>query len=403
MPTDTTILTKVQRETMQAYRNNQRLIANRGGTRSGKTYSIMMMLIWIAAGRSTPISIDVVSETIPHLNRGTIQDMEDICESLGLLGTNAISINKSQHTYTFSRNGSVVRFFSADSWGKVKGARRDVLFVNEANRIDWETFRQLDVRTKRTIIIDWNPDAEFWYESKGLNIRPDTTEIVSTYKDNPFLTESQIKAIEAYKDDAEWWRVYGLGQVGTTQGLIYTNWEQCLEIPKDARLIARGLDFGFTNDPTAIVSVYMQGGDLWLNEECYSQGLTNDAIADILKALPQPNSFVVADSAEQKSIKEISNYGVRNIEPAVKGADSVRNGIQIVKRYKLHVTQSSLNLIRELRNYRWATNKMTGETLNTPNKSAHFDHALDAVRYVCLNKLAQRRHGTARATIGRQL
>ena len=378
--------------TAEQLANGTRLIANKGGTRSGKTYSILKMMLNIAM--CVERTFDVVSESLPHLKRGALHDFEEIiAANESLIEGKTYELNRTDRVYSFP-NGSEIRFFAADNWGKVKGSRRDILFVNEANRIDWEIFRQLDVRTARSILIDWNPDAEFWYEQQGLNLREDTTEIVTTYLDNPYLGEQQIAAIEAYKSDARWWKVYGLGETGSFKGLIYTNWTQCTSVPQNARLIGRGLDFGYNADPTAIVAVYMMDGELYLDEECYAPGMTNDRIAQVLTGKP---GIIVADSAEPKSIAEIRNYGVRGIEPATKGQDSVRNGIQVVQRYRLNVTQRSLNLIRELRNYKWAEDRVTGELLNEPAKNEHFDHALDAVRYLVSARLNQRRTGTAKA------
>lgn len=384
--------TKVYRMTKQAIKEGKRLVANKGGTRSGKTYSVMVLLLVLATTEEH--KIDVVSESLPHLKRGAINDLNEIMDHYGLAEGEQYEKNRTDHIIRFN-NESEIRFFPADSWGKVKGSRRDILFINEANRVDWEIYRQLDVRTTGTIIIDWNPDSEFWYEQQGLNMREDTTEIVTTYLDNPFLEPTQIAAIEAYKSDERWWRVYGEGQTGSFKGLIYTNWTQCREIPQEARLIGRGLDFGYQVDPTTIVAVYMMDGELYLDEEMYAPGMTNDRIA---RSLMGKSGVIVADSAEPKSIQEIKNFGVRSIEPCVKGADSVRNGIQMVQRYKLNVTQRSLNLIRELRNYKWAENRITGELLNEPAKNEHFDHALDAVRYLVSSKLQQRRPGTAKVT-----
>lgn len=387
--------TKVLDETMKAYAAGQRLIANRGGTRSGKTYSIMTFLVLLMLSSKRPLAIDVVSESFPHLKRGVMQDFDDICTGYLLVEDVNYKVNRTDHIYTFM-TGCVLRFFPADDWGKVKGSRRDILFINEANRIPWETYRQLAVRTAETIFIDWNPDSEFWFEEQGLNLRERTTEIISTYLDNPFLGDEQIREIESQHADENWWKVYGLGQVGRPQGLIYNRWAQCREISDGSRLIGRGLDFGFTTDPTAIVAVYQQGGELFLDEECYATGLTNDLIAERLRGVQGP---VVADSAEMKSITEIHNFGVRNIEPSLKGPDSIRNGIQILQRYKLNVTQKSLNLIKELRNYKWQADRITGENKNVPVDK--FNHALDAVRYVALNKLTERLLGTAKAHVNR--
>lgn len=377
-------VTYVYRQNLSAWLTGYRVIANKGGTRSGKTYSLMSLFVTVAATSRKQRTVDVVSESLPHLKRGALNDIADILENEGLTEGIDYEENKSDHTFTF-RSGTVIRFFSADDWGKVKGSRRDVLFINECNRLSYEVYRQLAVRTSECIFLDWNPDAEFWYEIKGIQTREGTIEIHSTYKDNPFLSDAQIAEIESNKGDENWWKVYGLGKTGRAQGVIYTRWKQVVEIPDNAILIGRGLDFGFMNDPTAIIDVYRHDGKLWLDERCYRKGMTNDVIAMCLRGL---DGCTVADSAEQKSIAEIHNYGIRRIEPALKGADSVRTGIQILQRYELMVTQKSLNLIYELRNYKWDENKLTGELLNVPIDK--FNHALDAVRYVALNKLSEK-------------
>lgn len=377
-------MTKVYRQSLKAFNDGKRLIANRGGTRSGKTYSLVCLLVLVASEGERKRTIDIVSESLPHLKRGAINDIEDILTNEGMLEGAQFELNRSDHTYKFPR-GSQIRFFSADDWGKVKGSRRDILFINEANRIPFETYRQLAVRTTECIFIDWNPDTEFWFEQKALNAKDSTTEIVSTYKDNPFLTDVQIAEIESNMGDAAWWKVYGLGEVGRPMGVIYDRWKQVESIPEGATLVARGLDFGFTADPTAMVDVYKYDGKLWLDEQCYRHGMTNDKIADELRGF---YGRTVADSAELKSITEIYNYGIRYIEPAKKGADSVRAGIDVLRRYEMMVTKRSLNLIYELRNYKWKENKLTGETMNEPVDK--FNHCLDAVRYVALNYLAER-------------
>ena len=376
--------TRVYNENITAWGDGYRLIANRGGTRSGKTYSLVSLFVSVAINIKRKRTIDIVSESLPHLKRGAINDIEDILTNEQMIEDVHYIKNRSDHTYLF-KSGTQIRFFSADDWGKVKGSRRDVLFINECNRISWEVYRQLAVRTTECIFLDWNPDSEFWYEQKGLNIKDTTKEIHSTYKDNPYLTAVQVAEIESNKADENWWKVYGLGEVGRPQGVIYDRWQQVNAIPEGATLIARGLDFGFTNDPTAIVDVYKYDGKLWLDELCYQRGMTNDKIAELLRG---KEGITVADSAEMKSITEIYNYGIRKIEPAQKGADSVRAGIDILRRYELMVTKRSLNLIYELRNYKWKDNKLTGETMNEPVDK--FNHLLDAVRYVALNKLSEK-------------
>lgn len=376
--------TYVYKQNLSAWLERYRVIANKGGTRSGKTYSLVSLFISVAVAGKKVREIDIVSESMPHLKRGALNDFNEILDREQLVDGVDYESNLSDHVYTFN-SGTKIRFFSSDDWGKVKGSKRDVLYINECNRIDYEIYRQLAVRTTECIFLDWNPDTEFWYELKGVQTKDSTKEIHSTYKDNPFLSDVQIAEIESNKDDENWWKVYGLGLTGRPQGVIYKRWEQVDAIPDYAELVGRGLDFGFTNDPTAIVDVYRADGELWLDERCYRINLTNDKIAEFLRPLP---GCTVADSAEQKSIAEIKNYGVRWIEPAIKGADSIRAGIQILQRYKMNVTKRSLNLINEIRNYKWKEDKITGELLNVPIDK--YNHALDAVRYVALNKLPKR-------------
>lgn len=360
-----------------------RLIANKGGTRSGKTYSLISLFVWYASrGTKKQRHIDVVSESFPHLNRGAIKDMEDNLEGWGLIENVHYTVNRSEHIYEFVSTGTTIRFFAADDWGKVKGSRRDILYINEANRIEWEIYRQLSVRTTEKIFIDWNPDSQFWYELRGLSTREDTVEIHSTYLDNPFLSEMQIAEIESNKNDENWWRVYGLGQTGHSEAIVYKKWDIVQGIPSYARLVGYGLDFGYMNDPTAIVGVYYADGELYADERCYMPGMTNDKIAKELRTCTGP---IVADSAEMKSIQEIKNEGIRNIEPAEKGPDSIRNGIDILNRYVMHITSHSTNLIFEIRNYKYKENRMTGEITNEPVDKNN--HLLDALRYVAMNKL----------------
>lgn len=380
-------LTYIYRENLKAWLGNNRIIANKGGTRSGKTYSLVSLFVTIATGNTKRRVIDIVSESLPHLKRGAINDIEDILTAENLVEGVDYEKNETDHIYSF-RTGTKIRFFSADDWGKVKGSRRDILFINECNRIDYEIFRQLAVRTVECVFIDWNPDTEFWYEIKGIQGRENTVEIHSTYKDNPYLSKQQVAEIESNKDDENWWKVYGLGETGRPIGVIYSRWRQVDSMPIGAKRVWGGLDFGFTNDPTALVEVALSDGKLWIDEKCYDKGLTNDMIAERIKESDLSERDIVADSAEQKSIREIYNYGIKRIEGAEKGSDSIRNGIQILRRYEICVTKRSLNVIREFRNYKYKENKITGELTNEPIDK--FNHAMDAVRYVALNKLSER-------------
>ena len=281
--------------------------------------------------------------------------------------------NRSDFTYTFE-TGSKIEFFSVDQPGKVRGPRRERLFINEANNVPYETFDQLEVRTKEFIFLDWNPVSEFWYYDKVAN-RNDVEHLTLTYKDNEGLDQRIIEAIEQRKDRKGWWQVYGLGQLGEVEGKIFKDWQIIDDISHHARLERYGLDFGYSNDPTAIIAIYYYDGGYILDEVCFQKGLSNKQIADILNN--QPPKLVIADSAEPKSIDEIKSYGI-NILPAEKGKDSVNNGIQIVQDQRISVTKRSINIIKEYRNYLWETDK-EGGILNTPEHT--FSHSMDAIRY----------------------
>jgi phage terminase large subunit len=357
-----------------------------GGTSAGKTLAILAVLIDIAAKKKTEIS--VVSESIPHLRRGAIKDFAKVMQ-----WTNrwvADRWNKTLLTYNFA-NGSVIEFFSADSEARLRGARRQVVYINEANNIDFESYYQLAIRTSDAIYIDFNPTHEFWAHTEVLP-EQDAELIILTYNDNEALPDTIRKDIELNRTKAEtsaywanWWKVYGLGQVGTLQGAIYEDFEvvEGIDVSR-AKFVALGLDWGFSNDPTALVAIYRQGDCILVQELLYATGLTNQDIADKLRSLGITRAWeIVADSAEPKSIEEIYRLGF-NIKPAEKGPDSVRNGIDILKRFKLQVTKDSTNLIKELRSYTWATDK-EGKNTGVPIDS--FNHACDAMRYVALNKL----------------
>jgi len=357
-----------------------------GGTSAGKTLAILAVLIDIAAKNKTEIS--VVSESIPHLRRGAIKDFAKVMQWTGRWV--ADRWNKTLLTYHFA-NGSIIEFFSADSEARLRGARRQVVYINEANNIDFESYYQLAIRTSEAIYIDFNPTHEFWAHTEVLP-EQDAELIILTYNDNEALPDTIKRDIELNRTKAEtsaywanWWKVYGLGQVGTLQGAIYEDFEvvEGIDVSR-AKFVALGLDWGFSNDPTALVAIYRQGDCLLIQELLYSTGLTNQDIADKLRSLGITRAWeIVADSAEPKSIEEIYRLGF-NIKPAEKGPDSVRNGIDILKRFKLQVTKDSTNLIKELRSYTWATDK-EGKNTGVPIDS--FNHACDAMRYVALNKL----------------
>lgn len=375
-------LTRIYSESLRAYGSKARVIANRGGTRSSKTYSVMQLLITIAKIRKTPVFISVVSETLPHLRRGAYKDFKEI------IGNEEITIteNKTELTAVFP-NGSTIEFFSVDNWAKVKGSRRDILFINECNRIDYEAYRQLAVRTTQTIFIDWNPDNEFWYE-KHIATRDTTVEIHSTYLDNPYLDKAQIDEIESNRHNTQWWRVYGLGLTGYIEGTIYQPFIQIDELP-EARSRMRhvyGLDFGYSNDPTALVDVYIDvnGRKVYCDEQIYETGLINSEIAQRMAELGiSKTTEIFADSAEPKSVDELGRKVYRyNVKPAYK--KDMLSQIQYLQGFEIYVTKRSLNIIRESRRYKWKQDR-EGNPVNEPEDMNN--HAMDALRYAVFTAL----------------
>lgn len=316
-------------------------------------------------------TISVVSETFPHLKRGAIRDFLDIMQTHQYFKES--SWNKTDFIYTFDTR-SIIEFFSADQPGKVRGPRRDVMFINEANNISYETYVQLEVRTRKIIWLDWNPVFEFWWYEEVLP-KQNVDFITLTYRDNEALDADVVKALETYKLNKNWWRVYGEGMLGEAEGRIYTGWLTIDTIPFEARLAKYGLDFGYSNDPAAVVAVYDYNGGFILDEILYRKGMSNKRIADVL--LAQSHSIVIADSAEPKSIDEIKSYGVM-IVPSEKGKDSVLHGIQFVRGKPISVTKQSLNLLKEYRNYLWQTDR-DGKIINEPE--GIFNHLMDATRY----------------------
>lgn len=343
-----------------------------GGTSASKTISILLYLIARAQTDDESTLTSVVSESIPHLKRGALRDFKNIMQSHSYWKDNCW--NATDSVYTFE-TGSKIEFFSADNPDKLRGGRRDRLFLNEANNLTLDVFDQLEVRTKEFVFLDWNPSNEFWFYTEILGKREDLEFITLTYKDNEALSVEIVSSIEARKANKQWWQVYGLGQLGEVESKIYKDWQIIDEIPHEARLERYGLDFGYSNDPSSIVAIYKYNGGFVLDEICFQKGLLNSQIADILKN--SPTALVLADSAEPKSIDEIKSYGI-SILPATKGQGSVLQGIQFVQAQRMSVTKRSLNIIKEYRNYLWKTDR-DGKIINEPDHA--FSHSMDAIRY----------------------
>jgi phage terminase large subunit len=367
-----------------------------GGSSSGKTYAILTILIDYAI-RNAGTSISVVSESMPHLRRGALRDFLNIMKSTNRFFDERF--NKSSLTYTFY-NDSYIEFFSADSPDKLKGARRNVLYINECNNISYEAYQQLSIRTTDDIYLDYNPDRTFWAITDVSN-EPDAKRIVLNYKDNEALPQNVIEQFEINKKKAEtseywknWCRVYIDGLVGSLEGVVFNNWSEIDRIPEEARLIGVGIDFGFTNDPTAAVAVYKFNDEIILDEVLYRTGLTTgdiDKLLDINKSVE-----IWADSAEPRTIQELKNRGWR-IFGAKKGKDSILYGINLIQEYNLLVTSRSENLINELQNYQWLKDR-EGNKINVPIDA--FNHAIDAIRYLFISKLNKKNENRTPFIIG---
>ncbi|ANS02994.1 terminase large subunit [uncultured Mediterranean phage uvDeep-CGR1-KM17-C101] len=345
-----------------------------GGTSAGKTFGILPILIDKAA-KQPNLEISVVAESIPHLRRGALRDFLKVMKWTNRFVDDRF--NKSLLKYEFA-NGSFIEFFSADDSSKLRGARRDILYVNECNNVNFEAYNELSIRTKKEVYLDFNPANEFWVEEIKEDKEADF--IILTYKDNEALDTGIVDQIEKNRLKAEtstywrnWWKVYGLGELGMLEGVVFSNWKQIDTIPKEARLVGIGLDFGYTNDPTSCIEIYKHNETRILNEIVYQTGLLN---SDIAKKLPK-DVPVYADSAEPKSIRTLQLAGI-TIKGVTKGRDSINYGIDVMQREEYLVTSNSTNLIKELRSYCWDTDK-TGKRLNKPIDN--YNHAIDAVRY----------------------
>lgn len=367
-------MAKITKATKKLLELKKRIRCVCGGTSASKTYSILMILIDYAQSNENK-KIDVMSESYPHLENGAIKDFKEIMIDREYWKDDRW--NESKHQYTFETN-SVIKFISVDKIGKSRGPRRDVLFVNEANNIDYNIVDQLMVRTKEIIWMDWNPTHEFWYYTEIKDHR-DHDFITLTYQDCiDALNQNIIDDIESHKGNKNWWKVYGLGQLGELEGMIYPIWRIINEVPHEARLERRWLDFGYSNNESAIGDIYYYNGGWIFDEQLYRKGMSNKMLANFLNALEKPETTIVADSAEPKSINELRSYGL-TVVPCLKGKDSVNSGIQLVQDQPISVTKRSLNIIKERRNYMWMTDK-NGKIINEEDPACA-NHHMSGIRY----------------------
>ena len=363
----------------------ERTVVNQGGTSSGKTYSIMQVLFVLGMMNERKV-ITVVGQDVPNLKKGAYRDAKTILDGSPLLQTWWPYVNEGERIIRCV-NGSIMEFSSFKDAQDAKSGKRDYLFINEANGIPYEVYWQLAIRTRLRVFIDYNPTARFWCHDEVIG-REGVKLLISDHRKNYFLSEEEHERIEGI-EDSELWKVYARGLTGMIAGLVLTNWDIVDVLPprEEWKMSCFGMDFGFAADPTALEHVVLAHGDLYIDEYIYSTGLTNPDIAR--KAYDggvTRDDEIVADCAEPKSIRELQAQGLW-VSASPKGADSIISGLDILRRYRLHVTRRSMGIIANMRAYKWDKDR-DGNMTNKPEDKNN--HGIDAVRYVALKRLAQR-------------
>jgi phage terminase large subunit len=368
-------------------RMKKRIKVIQGSSSAGKTIAILSILIDKAL-KTPNLSISIVSETTPHLRRGAMRDFINIMKAIKRFNHNQWNITNSIYRFL---NGSYIEFFSCESSEKLRGARRDILYINEANLISRDSYVELAMRTNDDIYFDYNPTHPFW--NKEVLQDEDAELLILTYKDNSALSDNVVKFLESKLELAKtsdywqnWCKIYLFGEEGTLQGTIFTSYTLIDTIPDEASLIGYGLDFGYSYDPSVLVAVYKYNDDIVVDEVIYQTGLLNSELSNLMKSYGV-NGDIYADSAEPKSIAELKRFG-HKVKPVEKGRDSVNYGIQILQQKHMLITKRSKNLIQELTKYTWKKDRY-GEYEPTPVDA--YNHGLDALRYLALMKLGVRK------------
>ena len=352
---------------------DKKIIVEQGGTRSGKTYNILIWLIFYYCPDNKNKTITICRKTFPSLRASVMRDFIDILRSYGMYREE--SHNKSSSEYILY--GNLIEFISLDQPQKVRGRKRDLLFINEANELFWEDWQQLLFRTKEKVILDYNPSDEYHWIYDKVIPRDDCAFFKTTYLDNPFLGESIKQEIERLKEtDEQYWQIYGLGIKGITKSTIF-RYLEVMEIPEQAKFLSYGMDFGYTNDPTTLIGIWIDGYNLYAKEFLYRTLMTTTDINNFLREMNINRELIWADSAEVRLIDELRRMGW-NIRPSIKGRDSINAGIDLLKRYKIHLTKDSNNAIQEFRNYKWQEDR-NGKMINKPIDN--HNHLVDALRY----------------------
>ena len=364
--------------------SDKKIIINQGGTRSGKTFNILLYIIFYYCLNNSNKTITICRKTYPALRATVLRDFINILREHNLY--NEENHNKSSSEYNLF--GNLIEFISLDQPVKVRGRKRHLLFINEANELFWEDWQQLLFRTSDKIILDYNPSEEYHWIYDKIIPREDANFLKTTYKDNPFLEQSLIDEIERLKyTDEQYWQIYGLGEKGISKATIF-NYVECNQVPFEAEVVSFGMDFGFTNDPTALVKVSKLDNNLYIEELLYRTMMTTGDIHNFLKGKVNREP-IYADSSEPRIIEELRRMGW-SIRASLKGRDSVNAGIDLLKRFKIHIHKDSTNAIQEFRNYKWLEDK-TGKLTNKPEDKNN--HIADAVRYATYSILSKPNFG----------
>ena len=350
-----------------------KIIVEQGGTRSGKTYNILMWIIFFYAPANRNKTVTICRKTFPSLRASVMRDFIEILRTYKMYSEAAH--NKSSSEYILYNN--LIEFISLDQPQKVRGRKRDLLFINEGNELFWEDWQQLLFRTQEKIIIDYNPSDEYHWIYDKVIPRDDCDFFITTYLDNPFLGSSIKTEIERLREtDEQYWQIYGLGIKGVSKSTIF-RYTEVEKIPESAKFLSYGMDFGYTNDPTTMIGVWIDEYNIYAKEFLYRTMMTTTDIHKFLKELNVDREMIFADSAEVRLIDELRRMGW-NIRPSIKGRDSINAGIDLLKRYKLNLTSQSNNAIQEFRNYKWQEDR-NGKMINVPIDKSN--HLIDALRY----------------------
>ena len=365
--------------------SNKKIVIEQGGTRSGKTFNILLWIIFQYCTDNRDKVITICRKTFPALRATVMRDFMDILKEYDIYRSGFH--NKSNSEYLLF--GNLIEFISLDQPQKVRGRKRNLLYANEINELTWEDWQQLIFRTNDKIVGDFNPSDEYHWLYDKVIPRNDCQFFQTTYKDNPYLENTLISEIERLKEtDEQYWQIYGLGERATSVNTIF-NYIEVKQIPEDAKLISYGMDFGYSNDPTTLVSVYSKDYNLYIKEHLYRTQMTTQDINVFLREQNLLRNPIYADSAEPRLIAELRRMG-HNIFPSIKGKDSINAGIDLLKRYKLHITSDSNNAIQEFRNYKWKLDK-SGKLINIPEDK--HNHCIDPCRYATYSLLSRPNFG----------